>query len=112
MDKAPGSATSQQPRIYYGFISYSHRDSALVRRLHRELEQYRVPQRLLGKPSPVRAPAYFLRPGGTAKFSEPEHAHPGDSELLLHIDCRVFAILRRVPPGEWRGAVFQTDGKG
>jgi len=38
---------------YYGFISYSHRDSALVLRLHRELEQYRVPQRLVGKPSPV-----------------------------------------------------------
>ena len=53
MENAPGSAASQQPRTYCGFISYSHRDSGLVRRLHRELEQYRVPQRLVGKPSPV-----------------------------------------------------------
>jgi WD40 repeat protein len=53
MENSPGSATPQKPRTYYGFISYSHRDSALVRRLHRELELYRVPQRLVGKPSPV-----------------------------------------------------------
>src|SRR5438067_83413 len=55
MENSPGSATPQKPRTYYGFISYSHRDSALVRRLHCELELYRVPQRLVGKPSPVEA---------------------------------------------------------
>ena len=34
---------------YRAFISYSHRDKAHVRRLHREMESYRVPPKLIGK---------------------------------------------------------------
>jgi tetratricopeptide (TPR) repeat protein len=34
---------------YRAFISYSHRDSAWVRRLHRALESYRVPAKLVGR---------------------------------------------------------------
>lgn len=36
---------------YWAFISYSHRDESWARWLHRAIEAYRVPGRLVGKPS-------------------------------------------------------------
>lgn len=36
-------------RRYRAFISYSHADAAAAHRLHRALEQYRVPRRLVGR---------------------------------------------------------------
>lgn len=41
--------TGDRPR-YHAFISYSHRDAAFGRRLHRRLEGYRLPRRLVGRP--------------------------------------------------------------
>ena len=38
---------------YRAFISYSHRDKAHVRRLHREVESYRIPPKLIGKVTSV-----------------------------------------------------------
>lgn len=38
---------------YKAFISYSHRDERWARWLHRKLETYRVPKRLVGRPSPL-----------------------------------------------------------
>ncbi len=38
---------------YKAFISYSHRDERWARWLHRKLETYRVPKRLVGQPSPL-----------------------------------------------------------
>src|SRR5665647_743275 len=35
---------------YWAFISYSHQDKSWGRWLHRALETYRVPQRLVGMP--------------------------------------------------------------
>lgn len=43
----PGQATDESHR-YWAFISYSHQDTAWARWLHRELESYRVPKRLVG----------------------------------------------------------------
>jgi hypothetical protein len=37
---------------YSAFISYSHADQAVARWLHRRLETYRLPQALIGSPSP------------------------------------------------------------
>src|SRR6185295_3232608 len=34
---------------YWAFISYSHADSDIARRLHRALETYRLPRSLVGK---------------------------------------------------------------
>ena len=36
---------------YWAFLSYSHADGAAARRLHRGLETYRVPRRLVGRPT-------------------------------------------------------------
>ncbi|MEO8115658.1 MAG: toll/interleukin-1 receptor domain-containing protein, partial [Phenylobacterium sp.] len=41
---------------YRAFISYSHRDAAFGRRLHRRLEAYRLPGRLVGRTT-ARGPA-------------------------------------------------------
>jgi tetratricopeptide (TPR) repeat protein len=38
---------------YRAFISYSHADAAFGMRLHRLLETYRLPQRLVGRPTPA-----------------------------------------------------------
>jgi hypothetical protein len=38
-----------ETRRYRAFISYSHADAAAAYRLHRALEQYRVPRRLVGR---------------------------------------------------------------
>jgi tetratricopeptide (TPR) repeat protein len=38
---------------YRAFISYSHRDKPLAMRLHRELEAFRVPSKLVGSVTPV-----------------------------------------------------------
>ncbi len=39
-------------RQYRAFISYSHADRATARWLHRALESYRLPRRLVGRPGP------------------------------------------------------------
>ncbi|KPF70800.1 hypothetical protein IP88_11345 [alpha proteobacterium AAP81b] len=45
-------ASDRQARRYRAFISYSHRDAVAATRLHRRLEGYRVPGRLVGQPGP------------------------------------------------------------
>jgi tetratricopeptide (TPR) repeat protein len=37
---------------YTAFLSYSHKDAAAAGRLHRKLEAYRIPHRLIGRDSP------------------------------------------------------------
>lgn len=37
---------------YWAFISYSHKDAAFGRRLHRRLESYALPKRLIGRQTP------------------------------------------------------------
>lgn len=49
---------------YIAFLSYSHRDAAQARRLHRRLERYRIPRRLVGTagrrgPVPARLTPIF-----------------------------------------------------
>jgi tetratricopeptide (TPR) repeat protein len=38
---------------YWAFLSYSHHDRRLAERLHRALETYRLPQRLVGRQGPM-----------------------------------------------------------
>jgi hypothetical protein len=52
----------QQAFKYRAFISYSHRDSVFGRRLHRRLEAYRVPRRLVGRETAMGTVARRLTP--------------------------------------------------
>jgi len=47
---------------YWGFISYSHRDTAVARSLQNAIESYRIPRRLVGLATPVGALPEYLRP--------------------------------------------------
>jgi tetratricopeptide (TPR) repeat protein len=47
----PGAAA--RAYAYRAFISYSHRDQAFVKRLHRALESHRLPPKLVGKLTPL-----------------------------------------------------------
>ena len=47
---------------YWAFLSYSHADLRWARRLHRALEAYVVPRRLVGRPTPGGPAPRRLRP--------------------------------------------------
>ncbi len=47
---------------YRAFLSYSHRDRELGDRLHRELENYRIPRDLAGKATAFGSVPRKLRP--------------------------------------------------
>ena len=49
---------------YKAFISYSHSDEKWARWLHRSLENYRVPKRLVGQPSAVAELRHILITSG------------------------------------------------
>ncbi len=47
---------------YRAFLSYSHRDQDIAKRLHREVESYRIPTKLVGKETAVGKVPRRLRP--------------------------------------------------
>src|SRR5437016_278539 len=51
LDAQPGNGVTDEPYQYWAFISYSHGDSAWARWLHRALESYRIPSRIVGRAS-------------------------------------------------------------
>jgi tetratricopeptide (TPR) repeat protein len=50
---APGGGPSEDGRAYRAFISYSHRDKQHAAWLHRVVESYRIPKKLVGKVTAV-----------------------------------------------------------
>jgi tetratricopeptide (TPR) repeat protein len=55
-------AVDQGAPEYWAFISYSHRDAPVAAALQRALETYRVPARLVGRPTPLGSVPAFLKP--------------------------------------------------
>ncbi|HEX4872158.1 MAG TPA: TIR domain-containing protein [Nevskiaceae bacterium] len=51
MSKNPPAGPGTESGRYWAFISYSHADEAVCRWLHRRLEHYRIPTRLVGRAS-------------------------------------------------------------
>lgn len=47
---------------YRAFISYSHKDKDLAQRLHRDVESYRIPSKLVGRVTGVGKVPRRLRP--------------------------------------------------
>lgn len=59
----PAADAPREPR-YWAFLSYSHHDKAVAKRLQKQLETYRVPRRLIGRetshgPVPARVAPVF-----------------------------------------------------
>lgn len=61
-DAAAPSERDDPPYAYRAFISYSHRDKAIAQRLHRLVETYRIPAKLVGRVTAVGKVPPRLRP--------------------------------------------------
>ena len=55
-------AEAEQGRTYWAFLSYSHSDTGWTAWLHRNLERYAIPRRLVGRPTPFGPVPKHLRP--------------------------------------------------
>jgi hypothetical protein len=56
------TAAAAGSRQYWAFISYSHADEAWAKWLHRSLEKYRVPRRLVGRAHTFGKTPKYVRP--------------------------------------------------
>ncbi|MFT4047906.1 MAG: TIR domain-containing protein [Solimonas sp.] len=89
---------------YWAFISYSHDDRSWARWLHRRLETYRVPRRLVGRPGPAGPRPRRLYPvfrdrdelPGSADLGGVVHRALRDSRYLIVICSRHAARSRWV----------------
>ncbi|MBS0333762.1 MAG: toll/interleukin-1 receptor domain-containing protein [Proteobacteria bacterium] len=61
-DKAETLGRQDEAYAYRAFISYSHRDKTLAQWLHREVESYRIPAKLVGRETSVGKVPRRLRP--------------------------------------------------
>jgi tetratricopeptide (TPR) repeat protein len=52
-DGVQGQGLEPAEPLYRAFISYSHQDKGLAARLHREIESFRIPAKLVGKITPI-----------------------------------------------------------
>jgi tetratricopeptide (TPR) repeat protein len=73
------SADAAAPR-YWAFISYSHRDEAVAKRLQRRLETYRLPRKLVGREGPEGPVPARVRP----LFRDRDELHAG-ADLKAHV---------------------------
>ena len=48
-----GAGQAPVTRRYWAFLSYAHADSSAAEKLHRELERFHVPAKLVGRPHPL-----------------------------------------------------------
>jgi tetratricopeptide (TPR) repeat protein len=61
-DREVSAGLPDETYAYRAFLSYSHRDKQVARWIHRQVEAYRVPSRLVGKATPVGKAPRRLRP--------------------------------------------------
>jgi tetratricopeptide (TPR) repeat protein len=73
------SGDAAAPR-YWAFISYSHRDEAVAKRLQRRLETYRLPRKLVGREGPEGPVPARVRP----LFRDRDELHAG-ADLKAHV---------------------------
>jgi hypothetical protein len=102
---------------FRAFLSYSHRDQAFGRRLHRRLERYALPRRLVGRPTPLGPAPRRLAPvfrdreelSAAGDLSAEVQAALAASEALIVVCSpaaaaspwvgREIALFRRLHPG-------------
>jgi tetratricopeptide (TPR) repeat protein len=66
-------AAPDAPMRYWAFLSYSHHDKAIAKRLQKQLETYRVPRRLVGRETSVGAVPARVSP----VFRDRDELHAG-----------------------------------
>src|SRR5947209_14519492 len=92
----PEPEPSEAPRdpgyAYRAFISYSHRDKAVATRLHRTVESYRIPAKLVGTVTPVGTVPKRLAPVFRDRDELPASADLG-GELTAALKRSMFLIV-------------------
>src|SRR6186997_511223 len=83
---------------YRAFISYSHRDKPFAARLHKTLEGYRIPKKLVGTTTPVGVVPRRLTPIFRDREELPASADLG-GELSAAIRGSMFLVLICSPAG-------------
>lgn len=83
---------SARPHAYRAFISYSHRDKAVAAWLHRAIEHYRVPKKLVGQDSPVGPVPHRLTPVFRDRDELPASGDLG-RELTAALERALFLVV-------------------
>jgi tetratricopeptide (TPR) repeat protein len=88
---------------YVAFISYSHADTAIAKRLHRWLESYRIPRRLIGRETPLGPVPSRLRPIFRDREELPTSADLGEQigAALRASQCMIVICSPRAAQSRW-----------
>ena len=82
---------AERPK-YRAFISYSHRDRAVAGWLHRAIEGYRLPAKLVGRPTPIGTAPRRLTPVFRDRDELPASGDLG-SELTAALERAMFLVV-------------------
>lgn len=112
--------TQRQPASefrYWAFISYSHRDKAWGRWLHKALETYRVPKRLVGMPTAAGKIPSRLSPVFRDRDELPTTSDLGSAieEALRQSRCLIVICSPEAAQSRWVNEevlAFQRLGRG
>jgi tetratricopeptide (TPR) repeat protein len=96
LDRTQLEDSKPRSYAYRAFISYSHRDKALATRIHREIEAFRVPAKLVGTTTPVGVVPRRLAPIFRDRDELPASADLG-SELSAALRSSMFLIVVCTP---------------
>ena len=91
-ERAQSEAPTTRVYAYRAFISYSHRDKAVATRLHRTVESYRIPPKLVGTTTPVGLVPKRLAPVFRDRDELPASADLG-GELSAALQKSMFLIV-------------------
>lgn len=78
---------------YWAFLSYSHADEKWAKWLHRALERYRVPARLVGRATPAGAVPGRIRPCFRDQAELAASAHLGESLQKALAGSRTLVVI-------------------
>lgn len=90
--RAQSEAPTPRVYAYRAFISYSHRDKAVATRLHRTVESYRIPTKLVGTTTPIGRVPRRLAPVFRDRDELPASADLG-GELSAALQKSMFLIV-------------------
>ena len=120
-DQTPEKAMTDEPldqlRRYRAFISYSHQDRTWGEWLHRALEHYRVPKRLVGRTGRYGAIPKRLTPIFRDKDELPTAIDLGQviNEALQQSDCLIVICSPQAAASRWVNEeilTFKRMGRG
>ena len=90
---------------YWAFISYSHADEEWAKWLHKSIETYRVPRKIVGRETPQRQiskrlfPVFRDREGAAGRF-RPRRQASGCAYEIAFVDRHLLAEVRSFKMGE------------